>query len=77
MVTQKGANTFVVGIHGNFDDAQTGVKKIFSDKELQDIIAILGMEELSDEDKVTVYLSLIHIYFAIAGVLYPASATSV
>ena len=34
MVTQKGANTFVVGIHGTFDDAQTGVKKIFSDKEL-------------------------------------------
>ncbi len=34
MVTQKGANTFVVGIHGNFDDAQTGVKKIFSDKKL-------------------------------------------
>ena len=34
MVTQKGDNTFVVGIHGNFDDAQTGVKKIFSDKEL-------------------------------------------
>ncbi len=33
MVTQKGANTLVVGIHGNFDDAQTGVKKIFSDKE--------------------------------------------
>lgn len=35
MVTQKGANTLVVGIHGNFDDAQTGVKKIFSDKELE------------------------------------------
>ena len=34
MVTQKGDNTFVVGIHGNFDDAQTGVKKIFSDKAL-------------------------------------------
>ena len=34
MVTQKGSNTLVVGIHGNFDDAQTGVKKIFSDKEL-------------------------------------------
>ena len=33
MVTQKGANTMVVGIHGNFDDAQTGVKKIFGDKE--------------------------------------------
>lgn len=34
MVTQKGANTFVVGIYGNFDQAQTGVKKMFSDKEL-------------------------------------------
>ncbi len=31
MVTQKGDNTFVVGIRGNFDEAQTGVKKMFSD----------------------------------------------
>lgn len=31
MVTQKGENTFVVGIHGNFDQAQTGVKEMFSD----------------------------------------------
>ena len=29
MVTQKGKNTRVIGIHGNFDDAQTGVKKLF------------------------------------------------
>lgn len=34
MLTQQGENTLVVGIHGNFDDAQTGVKKIFSDREL-------------------------------------------
>lgn len=34
MVTQKGKNTKVVGIHGNFDDAQTGVKKMFGDKAL-------------------------------------------
>ncbi|MEE1256956.1 MAG: threonine synthase [Lachnospiraceae bacterium] len=34
MVTQKGDNTFVVGITGNFDDAQTGVKMLFGDKEL-------------------------------------------
>ena len=34
MVTQKGDNTLVVGIHGNFDDAQTGVKQIFGDREL-------------------------------------------
>lgn len=33
MVTQKGENTHVVGIEGNFDDAQSGVKKIFTDKE--------------------------------------------
>lgn len=32
MVTQKGENTFVVGIHGNFDQAQTGVKKMFADQ---------------------------------------------
>ena len=35
MVTQKGDNTFVVGITGNFDDAQTGVKKMFTDKALE------------------------------------------
>jgi threonine synthase len=34
MVTQKGDNTLVVGIHGNFDQAQTGVKQMFSDKTL-------------------------------------------
>ena len=33
MLTQKGANTSVVGISGNFDDAQSGVKKIFGDKD--------------------------------------------
>ena len=32
MQTQDGENVSVVGIKGNFDDAQTGVKKIFSDK---------------------------------------------
>ncbi|MDD6212151.1 MAG: threonine synthase [Clostridiales bacterium] len=35
MVTQRGANTHVVGIYGNFDDAQTGVKMIFNDRELE------------------------------------------
>ena len=34
MVTQKGANTSVVAIHGNFDNAQSGVKAIFEDKDL-------------------------------------------
>lgn len=35
MVTQTGANTAVVGIRGNFDQAQTGVKRIFGDRELE------------------------------------------
>ncbi len=34
MTTQEGANTAVIGIKGNFDDAQTAVKTIFTDKEL-------------------------------------------
>ena len=35
MITQKGTNTFVAGVHGNFDDAQTGVKKMFNDEALK------------------------------------------
>ena len=38
MVTEKGANTFVAGITGNFDDAQTGVKNMFSDKALAELL---------------------------------------
>lgn len=34
MVTQKGANTGVLAVEGNFDDAQAGVKSIFADKVL-------------------------------------------
>lgn len=34
MTTQEGANTCVVGIKGNFDDAQSAVKTIFTDKAL-------------------------------------------
>jgi len=44
MVTQKGDNTFVVGIHGNFDDAQTGVKMLFNDKELAEEMAGCGLQ---------------------------------
>jgi len=32
MVTQAGDNTHVIAVEGNFDDAQTGVKRIFSSK---------------------------------------------
>ncbi len=33
MATQTGSNVNVTAIYGNFDDAQTGVKKIFSDSD--------------------------------------------
>ncbi len=44
MVTQKGNNTFVVGIRGNFDDAQIGVKKLFNDQELVKKMADAGLQ---------------------------------
>lgn len=44
MLTQKGANTSVVGIEGNFDDAQTGVKKIFGDKEFAKELDAMGFQ---------------------------------
>jgi threonine synthase len=44
MVTQKGDNTHVIGIRGNFDDAQTGVKKIFGDKELEKVMDEAGYQ---------------------------------
>lgn len=44
MVTQKGDNTFVVGIHGNFDQAQTGVKQMFNDKNLAKQLSNAGFQ---------------------------------
>lgn len=44
MVTQKGANTKVVGITGNFDDAQSGVKAMFNNKELAEVMAGKGYQ---------------------------------
>lgn len=44
MVTQKGDNTLVVGIHGNFDQAQTGVKQMFSNQALAEEMAAAGYQ---------------------------------
>ena len=44
MVTQKGANTAVVAIHGNFDNAQSGVKKMFEDQALAAELAKAGYQ---------------------------------
>lgn len=42
MITQEGANTHVFAIHGNFDDAQTGVKNIFADNDFADALLEKG-----------------------------------
>lgn len=42
MITQEGDNTHVFAIKGNFDDAQTGVKKIFNDSDFAEKLAGMG-----------------------------------
>ncbi len=44
MDSQKGNNVNVCAIKGNFDDAQTGVKKIFTDPQIKETLAENGME---------------------------------
>lgn len=44
MVTQKGDNTSVIGVDGNFDDCQTGVKNIFRDKAFKQELSERGYQ---------------------------------
>lgn len=44
MDSQKGNNVHVCAIKGNFDDAQSGVKKIFTDNAIKETLAKNGME---------------------------------
>ncbi len=43
MQTQEGSNVSVSGIRGNFDDAQTGVKRIFSDPKMRERLDSAGV----------------------------------
>ena len=42
MVTQEGGNVGVCAVKGNFDDAQNGVKRLFSDEALREKLARRG-----------------------------------
>ena len=53
MITQEGANTHVFAIRGNFDDAQTGVKKIFNDDTFAAELANRGVK-LSSANSINV-----------------------
>lgn len=44
MTTTEGHNTHVIGIKGNFDDAQNAVKRIFASKEMNEKFAEAGYE---------------------------------
>ncbi len=44
MATQEGENVSVCAIRGNFDDAQTGVKQIFTDEAIAETLAQNGMQ---------------------------------
>ena len=43
MVTQEGSNVNVCAVKGNFDDCQSGVKKIFTDKTVKEELAAGNM----------------------------------
>ena len=43
MITQRGGNVGVAGVRGNFDDAQTGVKRIFADREFAAVLKEKGV----------------------------------
>jgi threonine synthase len=43
MVTQEGANVGVCAVVGNFDDAQAGVKRIFSDESIRETLDRRGV----------------------------------
>ena len=43
MTTQEGSNVSVAAVRGNFDDAQSAVKRIFADRELAEHLAAQGI----------------------------------
>ena len=43
MLTQEGSNVNVTAVTGNFDDAQSGVKRIFGDKDFNEALAAKGI----------------------------------
>ncbi len=49
MVTTVGANTRVIGINGNFDDAQSAVKRMFNDREMEDLISSSTAEQVIEK----------------------------
>ena len=52
MATQAGDNVCVYGVRGNFDDCQTSVKKMFNDKEFNEVLAASDNTVLSSANSI-------------------------
>ena len=68
MVTQKGKNTHVVALKGNFDDAQNGVKKIFGDEKYGEMLREKGYR-LSSANSINIGRLIPQIVYYIYGYL--------
>ena len=68
MTTQEGKNTDVFAIRGNFDDAQTGVKKIFNDEEMAACLAAKGVK-LSSANSINIGRLVPQVAYYIYGYL--------
>lgn len=68
MVTQAGKNTRVVAVNGNFDDTQTGVKRIFTSREKIDALSARGFA-LSSANSINLGRLLPQIAYYVSGYL--------
>jgi len=71
MVTQKGGNVHVVGIRGNFDDAQSAVKQIFSDEAMRERMQSAG-KRFSSANSINIgrlVPQIVYYYYAYAQLL--------
>lgn len=71
MVTQEGGNTCVVGVRGNFDDTQNGVKQIFADSALIAELAEKGVQ-LSSANSINIgrlVPQIVYYFYAYAQLL--------
>jgi len=66
MLTQEGANLDVVAIHGNFDDAQSGVKNLFRNEEFREILKRENLQ-LSSANSINIGRLVAQVVYYFAG----------
>ncbi len=76
MLTQMGSNTYVSAVKGSFDDAQSGVKEIFNDREYNDFLMDKGFM-LTSANSINVGRLIPQIVYYIFGYLRMAENGSI